>query len=60
MDASFYKLTLPSLFDIKGVCTKEVFVFQPEGLKICVKAEPHHNKKQVFFSIKNTILGFTL
>jgi hypothetical protein len=57
-NASFYKLTLPSLLEIEGV-SKGMSVFKPEGLKICSKAEPHHNQKPVF-PVNNTISGFTV
>jgi hypothetical protein len=41
------------------VCTKGVSVFQLEGLKVCAKAEPHHNW-QLVFPVNNTIAGFTV
>jgi hypothetical protein len=38
------------------VSTKVVSVFLSEGLKVCAKAEPHHNQKQVF-AVKNNFGG---
>jgi hypothetical protein len=39
--------------------SKGVSVFQPGELKVCAKAEPHHNQKRVF-QVNNTILGFKM
>ena len=53
--ASFYKLTLPSLFGVKG--TKGVSVFQLEGLKVSAKCCATPQLETVCFSPVNNILG---
>ena len=42
LDASLYTLSLPPLFGIIGVLRACLYPL-PETLKLCAKAEPHHN-----------------